>query len=105
MSITPRHPHFRTHKQKPLPNLLKGELFMHVKEWIQFTAQSLVDDPKQVSVNAIEGARTTVFELSVAKSDVGKVIGKQGRTANSIRDVLNSIAAKNKRQFSLEIVE
>ena len=78
---------------------------MHVKEWVQFTAQSLVDDPQQVSVNAIEGAQTTVFELSVAKGDVGKVIGKRGRTANSIRDVLNSMAAKNRRQFSLEIIE
>ena len=85
--------------------MIKGELFMHVKEWIQFTAQSIVDDPQQVSVNTIEGAQTTVFELSVAKRDIGKIIGKKGRTAQSIRDVLNSMAAKNRRRFSLEIVE
>lgn len=78
---------------------------MHVKEWIHFTAQALVDDPAQVSVNTIDGAQTTVFELKVAKSDLGKVIGKKGRTAESIRNVLQSLSAKNKRRFSLEIVE
>jgi predicted RNA-binding protein YlqC (UPF0109 family) len=78
---------------------------MHVKEWIHFTAQALVDDPAKVSVNTIDGAQTTVFELKVAKSDLGKVIGKKGRTAESIRNVLQSLSAKNKRRFSLEIVE
>jgi predicted RNA-binding protein YlqC (UPF0109 family) len=78
---------------------------MYVKDWIQLTAQSLVDDPEQVSVNTVEGSQFTVFELRVAKGDRGKVIGKRGRTANSIRDVLNSIAAKSKRRFSLEIVD
>jgi uncharacterized protein len=102
---TPTHP-FILHPHKPHTfTIRKGELFMHVKEWIHCTAQALVDDPGQVSVNTIDGAQTTVFELKVAKSDLGKVIGKKGRTAESIRNVLQSLSAKNKRRFSLEIVE
>lgn len=78
---------------------------MYVEEWIRLTAQTLVDDPKQVSVNTVEGAQATVFELKVAKGDLGKVIGKQGRTANAMRNVLQSLSAKHRRRFTLEIVE
>lgn len=78
---------------------------MYVEEWIRFTAQTLVDDPEQVSVHAVEGTQSTMFELRVAKNDLGKIIGKQGRTADSIRNVLNSLSAKHKRRFTLEIVD
>jgi predicted RNA-binding protein YlqC (UPF0109 family) len=78
---------------------------MHVKELIHYIAQALVDNPEEVSVNEIEGAQTTVLELKVAKSDLGKVIGKQGRTAQAIRTILMAISAKIKKRVVLEIVE
>jgi predicted RNA-binding protein YlqC (UPF0109 family) len=79
---------------------------MHVKELIQYIAQSLVDNPGEVSVNEIEGGQTTVLELSVAdKSDLGKVIGKQGRTAQAMRTILMAVSAKIKKRVVLEIVE
>ena len=78
---------------------------MHIKELIQYIAQALVDNPGEVSVNEIEGAQTTVLELSVAKSDLGKVIGKQGRTAQAIRTLLGAVSAKIKKRVVLEIVE
>jgi len=59
-----------------------------VKELIEKIAKALVDNPEQVSVRPIEGEQSTVFELRVAQSDIGKVIGKQGRTATSIRTIL-----------------
>lgn len=81
------------------------ELHMHVKELIHYIAQALVDNPEEVSVNEIEGAQTTVLELKVAKSDLGKVIGKQGRTAQAIRTILMAISAKIKKRVVLEIIE
>jgi predicted RNA-binding protein YlqC (UPF0109 family) len=78
---------------------------MQIKELIQYIAQALVDNPEAVSVNEIEGRQTTVLELSVAKSDLGKVIGKQGRTAQAIRTILAAISAKIKKRMVLEIVE
>jgi len=68
-------------------------------------AQSLVDNPEQVQVNEIEGTQTTVLELRVAKSDMGKVIGKQGRTVNAIRDILYAASGKAGKRYMLEIVE
>ena len=68
-------------------------------------AQSLVDNPEQVQVNEIEGTQTTVLELRVAKSDMGKVIGKQGRTVNAIRDILYAVSGKAGKRYRLEIVE
>jgi predicted RNA-binding protein YlqC (UPF0109 family) len=81
------------------------KLHMHIKELIHHIVQALVDNPEEVSVNEIEGAQTTVFELIVAKSDLGKVIGKQGRTAQAIRTILMAISAKLKKRMVLEIVE
>ncbi len=78
---------------------------MHIKELIHYIAQTLVDNPEEVSVNEIEGAQTMVLELEVAKSDLGKVIGKQGRTAQAIRTILMAISAKIKKRVVLEIVE
>ena len=68
-------------------------------------AQELVDDPEQVQVTEIVTAQTTVLELKVAKSDVGKIIGKQGKTANAIRVVLNAASGKARKRYLLEIVD
>jgi predicted RNA-binding protein YlqC (UPF0109 family) len=64
-----------------------------------------VDNPDQVTVKAIEGEQTTVLELRVAQTDLGKVIGKQGRTARSIRTILSAAGMKLKKRFTLEILE
>jgi predicted RNA-binding protein YlqC (UPF0109 family) len=76
-----------------------------MKELIAQIAKALVDDPDQVFIRSIEGEQTTVFELRVAKSDLGKVIGKQGRTATSIRTILSAAGMKLKKRFTLEILE
>jgi hypothetical protein len=76
-----------------------------MKELIEQIAKALVDNPDQVVVNAIEGEQTTVLELRVAQSDLGKVIGKQGRTARSIRTILSAAGMKLKKRFTLEILE
>ncbi|MBI5578196.1 MAG: KH domain-containing protein [Deltaproteobacteria bacterium] len=76
-----------------------------MKELIEYIAKALVDYPEQVSVNALEGSQATVLELSVAKVDLGKVIGKQGRTAKAIRIILGAASAKIRKRAILEIVE
>ena len=76
-----------------------------MKELIETIAKALVDHPEQVSVNVLEGNQATVLELNVAKVDLGKVIGKQGRTANAIRTILGATSAKLKKRTVLEIVE
>lgn len=78
---------------------------MKTQDFIRIIAMALVDQPGAVSVNVIEGARTTVLELSVAKEDVGKVIGKKGRTVGAVRTILSSVAAKTRRHLALEIIE
>jgi uncharacterized protein len=76
-----------------------------MKELIEQIAKALVDDPEQVSVRPIEGEQTTVFELRVAQSDLGKVIGKEGRIATSIRIIVSAAGMKLKKRFTLEILE
>jgi uncharacterized protein len=76
-----------------------------MKDLIGYIAQALVDHPEQVKVTEIEGDQTTVLELKVAKEDIGKVIGKQGRTARSMRTILSAASAKIKKRTVLEIVE
>ena len=76
-----------------------------MKKLIQMIAESLVDHPEKVSVSEIHGNHTTVIELSVAQEDLGKVIGKQGRTAQAIRQILSSVSAKEKKRVVLEIME
>lgn len=78
---------------------------MPIKELIQYIAQAMVDNPGEVSVSEIEGNQTTVLELKVAKNDLGKVIGKQGRNAQAIRTILSAVSAKIKKRVVLEIVE
>ena len=76
-----------------------------MKELIKYIAQALVDYPEQVEVSEVEGEQTSVIELKVAKDDLGKIIGKQGRTARSIRTILGAASAKLKKRAVLEIIE
>ena len=76
-----------------------------MKDLINYIAQALVDHPEQVSVKEVEGDQTSVLELTVAKEDIGKVIGKQGRTARAMRTILSAASAKIKKRAVLEIVE
>lgn len=75
-----------------------------MKEIIQTIAKALVDQPDLVFVTEIGGANTSILELSVAKEDIGKVIGKQGRTAGALRTILSAVSAKEKKRAVLEIV-
>ena len=76
-----------------------------MKGLVEDIAKALVDQPDQVVVREIEGEQTTVLELKVAPGDLGKVIGKQGRTARSIRTLLGAVSMKMNRRFTLEILE
>jgi len=76
-----------------------------MKNLVKFIAQALVDQPDQVQVNEIEGEQTSVIELRVAKEDLGKVIGKQGRTARAIRTILSAASTKIRKRAVLEILE
>ena len=76
-----------------------------MKDLITQIAKALVDHPDKVQVNEISGNRTSVLELKVAKDDLGKVIGKQGRTARSIRTILSAASTKLKKRAVLEIIE
>ena len=76
-----------------------------MKQLIEDIAKALVDLPDEVAVHALEGEQSTVLELKVAPSDLGKVIGKQGRTARSIRTILGAASMKLNRRFTLEILE
>ena len=76
-----------------------------LKDLIEFVGKSLVDLPDSVEVNEIEGEQTTVIEIKVDKSDLGKVIGKQGRTARALRTILNAASTKLKKRSVLEIIE
>jgi predicted RNA-binding protein YlqC (UPF0109 family) len=78
---------------------------MNMKELVNQMAQSLVDNPDDVLVSEIEGNQTTVLELKVAKSDLGKIIGKQGRNAQAMRTILSAVSAKIRKRVVLEIVE
>ena len=76
-----------------------------MKELIEYIAKSLVDHAEVVKVTEVEGERTSVIELSVAKEDMGRIIGKQGKTANAIRTLLNAASMKQKKRTILEIIE
>jgi predicted RNA-binding protein YlqC (UPF0109 family) len=76
-----------------------------MKDLIKYIAQALVDHPDQVAVSEVEGNQTSVLELKVAKEDLGKVIGKQGRTARAMRTILSAASAKIKKRTVLEIIE
>ena len=76
-----------------------------MKELVKFIAQSLVDNPDEVQVKEIQGEQTSVIELKVAKEDLGKVIGKQGRTARAMRTILSAASTKIRKRAVLEIIE
>ena len=77
----------------------------NLKDLVEYMAKSLVDVPDEVEVNEIDAEQTTVVELKVAKSDLGKVIGKQGRTARSMRTILSAASVKLNKRSVLEILE
>lgn len=76
-----------------------------LKDLVEYMAKSLVDKPEEVTVKEVVGEQTTVVELKVAKEDLGKVIGKQGRTARSMRTILTAASTKLQKRSVLEIVE
>lgn len=76
-----------------------------MKELVEMIAKALVDNPDQVVVTEVEGEQTTVLELRVSQPDLGKVIGKQGRTARAIRTLLGAAGMKLRKRFVLEILE
>jgi uncharacterized protein len=76
-----------------------------MRELVEDIAKALVDIPEEVSVREVQGEQVTILELKVAPSDLGKVIGKQGRTARSVRTILGAAGMKLNRRFSLEILE
>jgi predicted RNA-binding protein YlqC (UPF0109 family) len=76
-----------------------------LKDLVEYMAKALVDNPEQVEVAEVDGEQTTVIELKVAKEDLGKVIGKQGRTAQSMRTILGAVSTKLRKRSVLEILE
>lgn len=76
-----------------------------MKEFIEYIVKNLVDNPDEVNVVEVEGSRTTVYELRVGEGDLGKVIGKEGKTAKSIRTILSAAAARQGKRAVLEILE
>jgi predicted RNA-binding protein YlqC (UPF0109 family) len=86
------------------PRQQRGDI-MPQKQLVEFIAKALVDKPEEVMVREVEGEQTSVLELSVAREDLGKVIGKQGRTARAIRTLLGAVSAKVKKRVVLEILE
>ena len=76
-----------------------------MKELIQHIAQAMVDYPEQVELSEVKGDRISIIELKVAKADLGKIIGKQGRNARAIRTIVGAASAKVKKRTVLEIIE
>jgi predicted RNA-binding protein YlqC (UPF0109 family) len=76
-----------------------------MKELIEFVVKALVDDPSAVDIKEVAGDKTTIYELRAAKSDIGKVIGKRGRTAGAIRTLMNAVSARQGKRAVLEIIE
>ncbi|BAU23198.1 RNA-binding protein [Caldimicrobium thiodismutans] len=76
-----------------------------LKDLVEQVAKVLVDKPEAVQINEIEGEQTSVIELRVAKEDLGKIIGKEGRTAKAIRTILGAAGSKLKKRVVLEIIE
>lgn len=83
--------------------MANGEVSM--KELVAYIAKALVDDLDKIEISEIEGNQTNIIELKVAKEDIGKVIGRQGRTADAIRTILNCAAAKLSKRYILQIID
>jgi predicted RNA-binding protein YlqC (UPF0109 family) len=104
MKMTPFVEGERT-MSEPASGVGTGKKLSELSKMIEYMARMLVDLPDQVSINEIEGENTTVIELKVAKEDLGKIIGKQGRTARAVRTVLNGASTKLRKRTVLEIIE
>ncbi len=76
-----------------------------MKELIEFIVKALVDDPSAIEITEVAGDKVTIYELRAAKSDIGKVIGKRGRTASAIRTLMNAVSARQGKRAVLEIIE
>ena len=76
-----------------------------MKELVEFIVKALVDDPSAIKVTEVTGEKVTIFELRAAKEDIGKVIGKRGRTAGAIRTILSAVSAREGKRTILEIIE
>ena len=76
-----------------------------MKDLVKYIAEALVDETGHIDINEIEGNQTNIIELKVAKEDIGKVIGRQGRTADAIRTILNCAAAKVNKRYILQIID
>ncbi|OQX70601.1 MAG: RNA-binding protein [Candidatus Cloacimonas sp. 4484_275] len=76
-----------------------------MKEIIEFIVKALVDDPDSVDIKEVVGDKITIYELRASKNDIGKVIGKRGRTAGAIRTILNAVSARQGKRAVLEIIE
>ncbi len=76
-----------------------------MKELIEFIVKALVDDPSSIEITEVAGDKITIYELRAAKSDIGKVIGKRGRTASAIRTLINAVSARQGKRAVLEIIE
>ncbi len=76
-----------------------------MKEFLEYVVRALVDRPESVAVHEVEGSRTTVYELRVGPGDLGKVIGKNGQTAKSLRTILGAVSARQGKRAVLEILE
>lgn len=87
------------------PSAGGSEQAPHLRDLVLYLARALVEHPDEVAVEQIEEPEGTVFELKVAESDLGRVIGRQGRTAKALRTVLSAASAKTKRRAILEILE
>jgi uncharacterized protein len=89
--------------------LLQGGLEMgndnQMKELVEFVAKALVDEVSKIEISEVTGNQTNIIELKVAKEDIGKVIGRQGRTADAIRTILNCAAAKVNKRYILQIID
>jgi predicted RNA-binding protein YlqC (UPF0109 family) len=90
-------------KQRLCLDASGGEAML--KDLVEYLAKALVDNPEEVKVTEVEGESATVLELSVAKTDLGKVIGRQGKTARAMRTILGASSAKLGKKSILEIVE
>jgi len=76
-----------------------------MKELVEFIVKALVDDPSAIEITEVAGDKVTIFELRAAKEDIGKVIGKRGRTAGAIRTILSAVSARQGKRIVLEIIE
>ena len=76
-----------------------------MKELIKYIVQALVDHPEQIDISETVGEQSTVLEIKVAKEDMGKIIGKQGRTAQAMRTILNAVSAKVKKRTIMQIID